>query len=310
LDYVADLGDGFNPTYAIAWLLSREELDLLDADGKVVETTPRGRILVMGGDQVYPIATREQYQNRLVGPYRAALPCVHNRKPPDLFAIPGNHDWYDGLTSFTRLFCQSRSIGVYQTSQRRSYFSIRLPGDWWLWGIDIQLESDIDDSQLDYFRDIADEIVAEVGAGEAKIILVTAEPSWVYSAGPSPSGSGRDQSEVAQKEEPSSGAPGVSAARQRRPKGGRLQTEPEAYKSLSYFEERVIRAKKSAFKTTKAFCGSASRGMGSPFTRSAAGKSRVAGSSIRKVPVKRGSALRAVRSIRRSRPTPHDRPPD
>lgn len=261
VDYVADLGDGFDPTYAIAWLLSREELILLDAEGEVVETAPRGQLLVMGGDQVYPSATREQYQNRLVGPYRAALPCAH--EPPDLFAIPGNHDWYDGLTSFTRLFCQSRPIGGWKTSQRRSYFSIRLPGDWWLWGIDIQLESDIDDSQLDYFRDIADEIVAEIEADEAKnskfggsevkipkapreakIILVTAEPSWVYSAGPSRSGSRRDDAEVAQKGEASSSAPGVSAARQRRPEGGRLQREPGAYKSLSYFEERVIKAKK------------------------------------------------------------------
>ncbi|MDQ5872295.1 MAG: hypothetical protein M3547_08850 [Acidobacteriota bacterium] len=246
VDYVADLGDGFNPTYAIAWLLSRENLALLDADGKTVET-PRGKLLIMGGDQVYPTATREEYQNRLVGPYRAALPCAHGAQSPDLFVIPGNHDWYDGLTSFTRLFCQSRYIGGWRTYQRRSYFSIKLPGNWWLWGIDIQLESDIDEPQLEYFRDIADKIVTEVGAGEAKIILVTAQPSWVYSGGPSGNGSTRDELEGTQKSDrsdtPSSSAPGVSSARHRRPEGGRLQKEPEAYRSLSYFEERVIRLK-------------------------------------------------------------------
>src|SRR5919107_2776524 len=53
LDYVADLGDGWNSTYTIARLLAKEKLQL-DCDGKTLPTE-RGRILVMGGDQVYPV---------------------------------------------------------------------------------------------------------------------------------------------------------------------------------------------------------------------------------------------------------------
>ena len=70
---------------------------------------------------------------------------------PALYAIPGNHDWYDGLSSFTRIFCQQGWFGGWKTRQSRSYFAVKLPHNWWLWGIDIQLEGYIDEPQLDYF---------------------------------------------------------------------------------------------------------------------------------------------------------------
>src|SRR5215218_607800 len=53
IDFVADLGDGFDATYAIACLLARRELQLQDGQGDPY-VLPRGRALVMGGDQVYP----------------------------------------------------------------------------------------------------------------------------------------------------------------------------------------------------------------------------------------------------------------
>jgi hypothetical protein len=171
LDYAADLGDGWNSTYAIASLLAKEKLSLHG------EELPRGRLLVMGGDEVYPTATREEYRNRLWGPYRAALPWVKDEtKVPHLFAIPGNHDWYDGLTSFLRLFCQGRWFGGWKTQQHRSYFALKLPHNWWLWGLDVQLESDLDKPQIDYFLKVARN---SMQAGD-KVILCTAEPSWVY----------------------------------------------------------------------------------------------------------------------------------
>ncbi|MFA0964836.1 metallophosphoesterase [Roseivirga sp. BDSF3-8] len=172
-DYVADLGDGFNATYTVARALAEEGLDIGG------EKTRRGDVLIMGGDQVYPTATREEYKNRMEGPYRSALPFVKDEtKAPALFAIPGNHDWYDGLTSFMRLFCQDRWIGGWKTRQKRSYFAIRLPGNWWIWGIDVQLASDIDLPQMNYFRSIAEQSAEK--EGPCNIILCTAEPTWVF----------------------------------------------------------------------------------------------------------------------------------
>jgi hypothetical protein len=173
IDYTADLGDGWNSTYTVARVLSERRLNVSDGDSSY--GTERGNLLVMGGDQVYPTATREEYHNRLVGPYRSALPCVIGDEAPKLFAIPGNHDWYDGLTSFMRLFCQERWIGGWQTHQQRSYFAVKLPHDWWLWGIDVQLESDIDLPQFKYFQRLARRIKPR-----SKIILCTAEPGWVH----------------------------------------------------------------------------------------------------------------------------------
>ncbi|GBC78210.1 hypothetical protein HRbin08_01697 [bacterium HR08] len=173
IDYVADLGDGWNATYAVAYCLAQERLSV---DG---HETRRGDLLIMGGDEVYPAASREEYERRLVTPYEAAFP--RSEPPhPHLFALPGNHDWYDGLVSFTRLFCQKtppRWIGGWQLPQTRSYFALKLPHGWWLLGADIQLEADIDGPQLEYFQAIAQQM-----APGDRVILCTPKPDWIYGA--------------------------------------------------------------------------------------------------------------------------------
>ncbi len=178
LDFVADIGDGFNATYSIALLLARETLGV-EVDGRS-ETTRRGHILLMGGDEVYPSASKKNYLDRSVGPYRAAFPYMADEaRAPHLYALPGNHDWYDGLSAFLRQFAQHdrRWIGAWRTQQRRSYFARKLPLDVWLWGVDIQLHADIDSPQLGYFHDAAQSLVP----GD-RVILATAEPSWVKEA--------------------------------------------------------------------------------------------------------------------------------
>ena len=174
IDYAADLGDGFDATYTVAWLLAKKQLAV--RYGEQTLQLPRGDVLVMGGDQVYPTASFDEYSNRLLKPYEAALPHVPAREAPDLYAIPGNHDWYDGLSNFSRIFCQKKWVGGWKTQQRRSYFAVKLPHNWWLWGIDIQLEGFIDEPQLRYFYEIGKH---EVQDGD-RVILCTAEPSWVY----------------------------------------------------------------------------------------------------------------------------------
>jgi hypothetical protein len=166
IDYLSDTGDGWVATQTMAWVLAQPSLKLGD------EQLPRGRILLLGGDQVYPTATPEAYEDRFKGPFAAALPRSEPGHEPDMYATPGNHDWYDGLVSFLRLFCANSWIGGWRTRQRRSYFALKLPNDWWIWAIDIQLDTYIDDVQLQYF------VSQKIGPGD-KIILLTAKPSWV-----------------------------------------------------------------------------------------------------------------------------------
>src|SRR4051812_3884866 len=170
LDYVADLGDGFHATYSVAYLLAQPQLEV---SGR---TLPRGQVLLMGGDQVYPLARSDGYENRTKGPYRAALPEPPAGQPqPTLFALPGNHDWYDGLTAFLRLFARRKDghIGGWRTQQRRSYFAVKLPGNWWLFGMDEQFGAYIDDPQLLYFEKAAKNV-----GPEDRIILMTPSPKW------------------------------------------------------------------------------------------------------------------------------------
>lgn len=178
-DYISDTGDGWNPTYSIACLVGKKELNV----GPVMEggervKLARGDFTILGGDQVYPVASAEQYRDRMEGPFYCAC-ATTNENPADrkpVYALPGNHDWYDGLTSFIRLFCQKeRWVGQWTAKQTRSYFAIKLPHGWWIWGLDVQLESNVDPAQISYFKHYREEFLKP---GD-RVILATPEPSWI-----------------------------------------------------------------------------------------------------------------------------------
>ncbi|MEZ5853923.1 MAG: phospholipase D-like domain-containing protein [Hyphomicrobiaceae bacterium] len=181
VDYVADLGDGFEATYAVAHLLAHDKLAVRQPEaGNAVTELPAGEILIMGGDQAYPQGAPQEYKDRLVTPYNLALTTQTPKRK--LFAIPGNHDWYDGLNAFSSLFTSARDrisggigrkIGGWRCYQHRSYFAIKLPHNWWIWGPDIQLGGTLDDPQRDYFDIISD----HTSPGD-KVIICLAEPSW------------------------------------------------------------------------------------------------------------------------------------
>jgi hypothetical protein len=172
LDYAADLGDGFNPTYAVAQALAEPELAVTDADGKPA-VTQAGRVLVFGGDAVYPYPSRAEYETRTEAPYATAFAGRAAR--PDVFAVPGNHDWYDSLIAFSRLFCRpERGFAGCRTRQTRSYFALQLPSNWWLVAIDLQLGADLDEPQLQYFKRVAERMDPQ-----ARLIMCVPEPRWI-----------------------------------------------------------------------------------------------------------------------------------
>ena len=170
LDYTADIGDGWNSTYAVADAIATPALSL-DHAGQA-ETTRAGSVLVFGGDEVYPYPSRNEYEVRAEAPYANAFA---GRAHPDVFAIPGNHDWYDSLIAFSRIFCRpERGFAGCQTRQTRSYFALKLPANWWLLAIDLQLGADLDEPQVQYFQQVAQ----RMDAG-AKLIFCVPEPRWI-----------------------------------------------------------------------------------------------------------------------------------
>jgi hypothetical protein len=170
LDYVSDVGDGWNSTYAIADAIAQPTLPV-EHQG-VTETTHAGRVLVFGGDEVYPYPSRSEYEVRTETPYARAFA---GRAHPDVYAIPGNHDWYDSLVAFSRIFCRpERGFAGCVTRQTRSYFALELPRNWWLLAIDLQLGADLDEPQVQYFQKVAARM-----SPEAQLIFCVPEPRWI-----------------------------------------------------------------------------------------------------------------------------------
>ena len=187
-DFMADTGDGWSSTFAMAQLVTQPSWPIGGQD------LPRGQLLVLGGDQIYPTASAEEYDNRFLHPFEEAHDQVVRShgpgKMPDLYAVPGNHDWYDGLVAFFNLFCRrciatpsmvginrpGKVIAGRQTNQTRSYFALKLPGGWWLWGTDSQIAGYIDQPQVDFFRFVASTWM-EPGS---KLILCLGQPNWAY----------------------------------------------------------------------------------------------------------------------------------
>jgi hypothetical protein len=154
--------------------------------------------MIIGGDMAYPTPTPESYDDRLVLPFEYALapPAwaghtgTATRKPqlppgvtlrayhgPQAFILPGNHDWFDGLDTFMKYFVGRNWFAGWLLPQRRSYFALRLPCKWWIFGVDLALTLDIDAAQFAFF---VDTIEREMGPDD-RVIVCTHEPTWLLS---------------------------------------------------------------------------------------------------------------------------------
>lgn len=194
IDYAADVGDGFNSTYSVAHELAKPAVNVSNA----AQPLKRGEILIFGGDGVYPTANQDAYEKKLIMPYRLAFKAGLAAQPatapgkvsltdePHIFALPGNHDWYDSLVAFQNLFCShffnrrkfaedpKTGKGGWRTRQEIGYFALKLPHEWWLLGIDFQLSHSIDVRQLRYFETIISQMEPD-----SRVILCVPEPYWV-----------------------------------------------------------------------------------------------------------------------------------
>jgi hypothetical protein len=54
---------------------------------------------VVASDVVYPAGEARDYEEKFFRPYQDY--------PAPIYAVPGNHDWYDGLGGFMRVFCDA-----------------------------------------------------------------------------------------------------------------------------------------------------------------------------------------------------------
>ena len=85
---IADTGEGDDSQYAVV-------PGLLKAGAGT-------RFAVLSSDVLYPVGSANEYGTKFFQPYR-------DYDAP-IYAIPGNHDWYDGLTGFMRVFCRAPAL--------------------------------------------------------------------------------------------------------------------------------------------------------------------------------------------------------
>ena len=110
IDWVADTGDDRDVSHAVGRMLFAE-YTTDEAGGTLL--LPRGDVLLVGGDTAYPVATVEEIYRRVTQPWNEILRARGETRdrPRVLLGIPGNHDWYDGLDGFGRLF-RRRAGGI------------------------------------------------------------------------------------------------------------------------------------------------------------------------------------------------------
>ncbi|MET7704358.1 metallophosphoesterase [Streptomyces sp. NPDC005485] len=184
---IGDTGEGDEPQYAV-----------VPGFLKVSEGT---RFTVLASDVIYPVGSTDDYGTKFHRPYQ-------DYQAP-IYAIPGNHDWYDDLHGFMRVFCDAPPLApqpVPRSSVRDRLRSLlwhkphpadeqrlaaarqlrsspaqqaRQPGPYWavdagpvrIIGIDTGLLGTVDAEQGRWLR--------EVSRGPLPKILVTGSPLYV-----------------------------------------------------------------------------------------------------------------------------------
>ncbi len=110
IDFVADTGDDRDLSAAVARLVFAEYGPADRPEGGIL---PRGDILLFGGDTAYPVATGREILRRVIQPWNDVLhETGTGGRRRVLLGIPGNHDWFDGLDGFARLFRRDAVAGM------------------------------------------------------------------------------------------------------------------------------------------------------------------------------------------------------
>lgn len=167
---------------------------------------PRGRFLFIGGDTCYHSADYLSLVDRVQRPFvyayqdlkkRKLIDDTHERRP--VFGIPGNHDYYDQVDGFRRQFRKptrpegplppeegpyksgrgfaSLTLAGFKRVQEATYVALRLPFNWWLWGLDTE-PGLIDLRQREFFSTL--KTTGEQAGIPKKLIVATCSPSTVF----------------------------------------------------------------------------------------------------------------------------------
>ncbi|WP_217213047.1 metallophosphoesterase [Streptomyces sp. AC550_RSS872] len=80
---IGDTGEGDDPQYAVV--------------PGFLKTGRDTRFAILASDVIYPVGSADDYGSKFFRPYQ--------EYQAPIYAIPGNHDWYEDLGAFMRVFC-------------------------------------------------------------------------------------------------------------------------------------------------------------------------------------------------------------
>lgn len=111
------LADGIDPDLTVRTHADRDAVSFLmlgdsgEGDASqycvvpgLLEKAEGTAFMFIASDVIYPAGGVNEYENKFYRPYKDY--------PGPIYAVPGNHDWYDGLQGFMRHFCGVRGHGT------------------------------------------------------------------------------------------------------------------------------------------------------------------------------------------------------
>lgn len=194
-------------TIALPAAEDQRKVTTLKSDGNDYKyELPRGKFLFIGGDTSYHNADYLTLVDRFQRPFAYAYQDLRKRKLIDdsherrpIFGLPGNHDYYDQVDGFRRQFRKptrpegpppppdgpyksgkkyaSLTLAGFKRVQEASYVALRLPFNWWFWGLDTE-PGLIDRRQKEFFVPLKPD--GQPVDIPKKLIVATCSPSTVF----------------------------------------------------------------------------------------------------------------------------------
>jgi hypothetical protein len=100
-DLTIDHGDLAEPSFIVAGDTGEGDASQWAVVPRIEQIAAQTHFMVIASDVIYPAGGVDDYENKFFRPYE--------RYPRPIYAVPGNHDWYDGLTGFMFHLCGQRT---------------------------------------------------------------------------------------------------------------------------------------------------------------------------------------------------------
>jgi hypothetical protein len=100
-DLTIDHGDLAEPSFIVAGDTGEGDASQWAVVPRIEQIAAQTDFMVIASDVIYPAGGVDDYENKFFRPYEGY--------PRPIYAVPGNHDWYDGLTGFMYHLCGQRT---------------------------------------------------------------------------------------------------------------------------------------------------------------------------------------------------------